>query len=70
MHHRIDGKLVGVGVLDILPSGVSSVYFFYDTDYEFLKLGTVSALKEIELIQMYMNDVFKYYYMGFYVDSC
>ena len=41
-------KLVAVGVLDVLPSGVSSVYFFYDPDYKHLSLGKFSALKEIE----------------------
>ncbi|PIK59131.1 putative arginyl-tRNA--protein transferase 1 isoform X4 [Apostichopus japonicus] len=38
-HYRIDGKLVAVAVLDILPHSVSSVYFYYDPDYHFLSLG-------------------------------
>lgn len=43
--YLLDGKLIGVGVLDILPHCVSSKYFFYDPDYEFLSLGTYSALR-------------------------
>jgi arginine-tRNA-protein transferase len=43
--YRINGKLVAVGVIDILSNCVSSVYFFYDPDYQFLNLGTYSALK-------------------------
>ena len=39
------GKLVAVGVLDILPTCTSSVYFYYDPSYEFLTLGTYSALR-------------------------
>lgn len=38
-------KLIAVGVLDILPRCVSSVYFFYDPDYSFLSLGVYSALR-------------------------
>ena len=49
--YRIDGKLIAVGVIDILPYCLSSVYFFYDPDYSFLSLGTYSALKEIEYVQ-------------------
>jgi len=59
--------LVAVGVLDILPSGVSSVYFFYDVDYKHLSLGKYSAQKEIELCK---TLGLKYYYMGFYIHNC
>jgi arginyl-tRNA---protein transferase len=38
--HRLDGRLVAVGVVDILPSGLSSVYLFYDPDEKLLSLGT------------------------------
>lgn len=44
-HYRLDGKLIAVAVLDILPHCVSSVYFYYDPDYKFLSLGTYSALR-------------------------
>ena len=43
--YRINGKLIAVGVIDILNGCASSVYFFYDPDYQFLKLGTYSALR-------------------------
>ena len=43
--YRLNGKLIGVGVIDILSDCVSSVYFFYDPSYEFLNLGTYSALQ-------------------------
>lgn len=41
----IDDRLIGVGVLDILPNCVSSVYFFYDPEYSFLSLGTYASLR-------------------------
>eukprot|EP01132_Coremiostelium_polycephalum_P005848 gene5848-7277_t len=71
-YYRIDGKLVAVGVIDILPKCLSSVYFFYDTDYQFLNLGKYSALCEIDWVKNVMTNVpqLKYYYMGFYIHKC
>lgn len=47
--YRLNGKLVAVGVIDILNNCVSSVYLFYDPDYQFLNLGTYSALRYCNL---------------------
>lgn len=73
-HHcyRLNGVLIAVAVLDIIPTGVSSVYFFYDPSYKHLILGKYSALKEIELCQTHRktNNLFTYYYMGYYIHSC
>ena len=44
-HYILDGKIIAVGVIDILPHSVSSVYLYYDPDYSFLSLGTYSALR-------------------------
>jgi len=44
-HYILDGKIIAVGVIDILPYCVSSVYFYYDPEYAFLTLGTYSALR-------------------------
>ncbi|KAI7805143.1 arginyl-tRNA--protein transferase 1 [Triplophysa rosa] len=41
----LDGRIVAVGVLDILPSCVSSVYLYYHPDFSSLSLGTYSALR-------------------------
>ncbi|CAL1270382.1 unnamed protein product [Larinioides sclopetarius] len=68
----LDGKLIAVAVLDILPYCLSSVYFYYDPDYSFLSLGTYAALREIaftcELNKIYPD--LQYYYMGYYIHSC
>ena len=37
--------MIAVGVMDILPYCVSSVYFYYDPDYSFLSPGVYSALR-------------------------
>lgn len=50
----LDGALVAFAVLDILPSGVSSVYFCYDpahTDTAGIGWGKVSALREASLVR-------------------
>jgi len=49
--YRLDGVLVAVSVLDVLPTRVASVYFFYDPELRFLQLGRLSALVEIFLVQ-------------------
>jgi len=41
----LDDKLIAVGVIDILPKCVSSVYLFYDPDYYHMVLGTYSSLR-------------------------
>lgn len=73
-HYRIDGKLVAVGVIDILPKCLSSVYLYYDPDHQFLNLGVYSALRELEMVRRLNTgdpeDVFKHYYMGYYIHTC
>ncbi|ETI19620.1 hypothetical protein G647_09454 [Cladophialophora carrionii CBS 160.54] len=65
--YRVDGKLVAVGVLDLLPHAVSSVYLFYDPEYQHWDLGKVSALRETALA---LEAGYEYYYMGYYIHSC
>ncbi|KIW41779.1 hypothetical protein, variant 2 [Exophiala oligosperma] len=65
--YRLDGKLVAVAVLDLLPHAVSSVYLFYDPDYEQWDFGKLSAVREIA---MSLELGYEYYYMGYYIHSC
>lgn len=65
--YRLDGRLVAVGVIDLLPDGLSSVYTYYDPNDRELVLGKFTALKEIE----FTKEVgLEYYYMGFYIHDC
>jgi arginyl-tRNA---protein transferase len=72
--YRIDGKLIAVGVVDILPKCLSSVYCLYDPDYRGLSLGKLTALKEMEWVQQasqhYDRQQLQYYYLGYYIHSC
>ncbi|KAL3881818.1 hypothetical protein ACJMK2_028210 [Sinanodonta woodiana] len=68
----LDGKIICVGVIDILPNCVSSKYLYYDPEYDFLSLGTYSALREIAFVRelnKHSKDL-QYYYMGFYIYTC
>ncbi|KAF6153583.1 hypothetical protein GIB67_027450 [Kingdonia uniflora] len=68
----IDGRLVAVGVVDILPRCLSSKYLFWDPDLAFLSLGKYSALQELDWVKE--NQVhcpsLQYYYLGYYIHSC
>ncbi|XP_034241052.1 arginyl-tRNA--protein transferase 1 isoform X2 [Thrips palmi] len=68
----LDDKLVAVGVLDILPRCVSSVYFYYDPEYSDLTLGTYGSLREVAFVRTLQSNApeLKWYYMGFYIHSC
>lgn len=70
--YLIDGKIVCVGVIDILTTCVSSVYLYYDPDYSFLSLGTLSSLFEFVYVRRLaqIRAAVKYYYMGYYIHSC
>ncbi|XP_055832703.1 arginyl-tRNA--protein transferase 2-like isoform X1 [Solanum dulcamara] len=70
--YLIDGRLVAVGVIDILPKCLSSKYLFWDPDLAFLSLGKYSALQEITWVtqnQIHCRSL-QYYYLGYYIHSC
>lgn len=68
----LDDELIAVGVIDILPECVSSVYFFYNPQYSFLSLGTYASLREIALVRELAKTCaeLKNYYLGFYIPTC
>lgn len=76
--YHLDGKLIAVGVLDVLPKCVTTVYFFYDPNYGHLNLGIYSALVEISIVRRLHKhfvgepeqDKLIHYYLGFYVHEC
>ena len=41
--YRLDDELIAVGVIDILPHCVSSVYFMYNNKWDRFSLGKVRA---------------------------
>lgn len=75
MEYRLNGKLIGVAVLDYTTNDEGEVnslcsnYFYYDTSAEVRKrsLGVFSVLKEIELC---LKMDIPYYYLGLYLSDC
>jgi arginine-tRNA-protein transferase len=65
--YRLDGRLIAMGVLDLLPQCVSGVYMLYHSDYEQWQFGKLSALREAALA---LEGGYEYYYMGYYIHSC
>ncbi|KAK4243750.1 arginine-tRNA-protein transferase, partial [Corynascus novoguineensis] len=65
--YRIDGKLVAVGVLDLLPDCVSAVYFLYHESIHWLNPGKLGALREIALAR---EAGYRWWYPGYYVHNC
>jgi arginine-tRNA-protein transferase len=65
--YYLGDRLVGVGYVDVLPGGLSAVYFFYDPDLKARSLGTFNVLKVIESAAARRLP---YVYLGYYVEGC
>ncbi|KAH6645803.1 arginine-tRNA-protein transferase [Truncatella angustata] len=65
--YRLDGKLVAVGVLDLLPQCVSAKYFLYHESIHKFQPGKLGALYEIALAA---EKGYRYWYSGFYIHTC
>ncbi|KAJ9132605.1 Arginine-tRNA-protein transferase 1 [Pleurostoma richardsiae] len=65
--YRLDGKLVAVGVLDLLPDCVSAVYFLYHESVHVHNPGKLGALREIALA---IEGGYRWWYSGYYIHSC
>jgi arginine-tRNA-protein transferase len=62
-----DNKLIAVDLIDILEEGISSLYCYYDPDYNRQSLGRYTLLKQIEFAHR-LN--LKWIYLGYYVEGC
>lgn len=67
MRLRLGERLVGLGIVDLLPDVVSSVYFFFDPAETRRSLGTFSALRELELAR---ETGRRYLYLGYWIQGC
>lgn len=65
--YRLDGRLIAMSVLDLLPHAVSAVYFIYHSDFEKWSVGKLSALREAALA---IEGEYELLYMGYYIHSC
>ncbi len=60
-------KLIAVDLIDILPDGISSIYFYYDPDYAGYSLGKYSLYNQIIFAK---KKNLSWIYLGYYVESC
>jgi arginine-tRNA-protein transferase len=58
------GRLAATGYVDLLPEGISSVYFAFDPELGKRSIGTWSVLRELELAAAIGK---RWYYLGFWV---
>jgi arginine-tRNA-protein transferase len=60
-------RLIGVGLVDLTPHALSSVYFYHDPDWRPRAPGVFSALQELELCRTLRLD---YWYVGYWIATC
>jgi len=60
-------RLIGVGICDVTPQALSTVYFYFDPDESTRSLGVFSALQEIAHARA---SGLPYYYLGYWVPGC
>ena len=70
MRYYLDGELIMISLLDILPEYLVSIYFMYNPHIRFLQPGIYTCIHEIALIQKIKihHPELKYYNLGFYND--
>jgi arginyl-tRNA--protein-N-Asp/Glu arginylyltransferase len=64
MTYRLAGELIGVGIIDLCPDALSSVYFYFEPAESRRSLGVFSAIREIEECRRMGKN---YWYAGYYV---
>ena len=67
MDYFLDGELIAVGLVDLLPNILSSIYFFYDPSFSKRSLGIASMIFELEWAA---REKCRWYHPGFMVRDC
>ena len=63
----LGNRLVGVGYVDVLPEGLSAIYYYYDPDLRDRQLGTWNVLT---IINEARRRGLPHLYLGYYVSGC
>jgi arginine-tRNA-protein transferase len=63
----VGDRLVGVGYMDVLPEGLSAIYFFHDPEEGRRSLGTFNVLNAIDQAR---RRRLPHVYLGYYVEGC
>jgi leucyl-tRNA---protein transferase len=69
MEYRLNGRLIGCGIIDYAGDSLSSNYFYYDISPDIMKqsIGIYSILQEILLCRKVQID---WYYLGYWIAGC
>ena len=59
--------MVGVGYVDVLPEGMSAIYFYYDPVERDRSLGTFNVLS---VLRAAADRGLPHVYLGYYVEGC
>lgn len=62
-----DNRLVGLGIIDVVPDALSAVYFFWDPEHAPPSLGTAHVVR---LIDLAATQGLSSVYLGYKVDAC
>jgi arginine-tRNA-protein transferase len=65
--YYLEGRLIGVGYLDLLPVGLSAIYFFHDPRERSRSLGTWNVLSVIEETA---RRGLPHTYLGYFIPGC
>lgn len=65
--HELDGTLIGLGFVDVLPIGLSAIYHVHDPAHERRSLGTWNVLL---LIDEARRRGLPHVYLGYHVAGC
>jgi len=65
--YRREGRLMAVGILDMEPQALSTVYCYYDPDFAADSPGTFNILWTIDYAR---HEDVPYVYLGYYVRDC
>jgi arginine-tRNA-protein transferase len=66
--YTLDGRLIGLGFVDVLPPvGLSAIYFVHDPEERSRSLGTWNVLR---LIEETANRGLPHLYLGYFIAEC
>lgn len=67
MRYFDGSRLIGVGLVDLLPNSLSSAYFFHDPAWRAAGPGTFSAICEIGWAR---DSCLRHLYLGYWIADC
>jgi arginine-tRNA-protein transferase len=64
LHYRLDGRLLGNGIIDIGENWMNAVYFYFDPDQAERSLGIFNILTMVDFC---LQKGIDYLYLGYYI---